>query len=491
MANCDGTGGCCGGPATRGLTQRPYTYVKTVQGVCRQCRRVVNARVVIEDGRVWQERLCPEHGPARALIADDAAWYLQVMKRPVVPREPLVRATEQKLGCPLDCGLCRFHASRCNLPVFSVTNACNLDCPICFTYNRRDRIWHMPLEELDRLLDRVIESSGELDLINITGGEPTLHPRILELIDRARSRPEIGRVTMNSNGIKIASDPAFCQELARLGVYVILSLDTFVPERSMKIHGRDLVQIKQRALANLERFDIGTTILNVMIRHENEDEIGRILDLAAGKSFIRSVTIQTMTYTGQGGKSFPRDLHMTVDGAQRAIEMATAGRIRAADFHPMPSAHPLCYGISYFFREGGRLVPFRSLFSEEEVRRLMGPHYLIHPGDAFNELLNDAIHRLWAEGGDPSILALLKQIIKKIFPADRTLTPFERQRVAQEHVLTCYVHAHMDEDNFDLARVSTCPDLVPDVSGTLTPACSYNVFYRMRDGRFWEPDGDS
>ena len=56
---------------------------------------------------------------------------------------------------------------------------------------------------------------------------------------------------------------------------------------------------------------------------------------------------------------------------------------------------------------------------------------------------------------------------------------------AEEHILTVYIHAHMDEDNFDTGRVSTCPDLVPDPQGTFVPACAYNVFYRMKDERFW------
>jgi uncharacterized radical SAM superfamily Fe-S cluster-containing enzyme len=256
----------------------------------------------------------------------------------------------------------------------------------------------------------------------------------------------------------------------------------------MRIHGCDLVQTKLAALENLDRAGVGTTLLNVMIRGVNDDEIGRVLELARQKSCVRSVTVQTMTFTGQGGGHFPRGEHMTIDGAQRAIERTTEGRIRFDDFHPMPAAHPLCYGIAYFFRSDGRLVPFRRLFSEEQMRRLLGSNYLIRPGDEFNELLDDAIHRLWAEDAGAPELKVLKEIVKKVFPPGRALSPFERQRLAERHVLTCYVHAHMDEDNFDLSRVSTCPDLVPDASGALIPACSYNVFYRQRDERFWVPD---
>ena len=95
-------------------------------------------------------------------------------------------------GCPWDCGPCGLHANACHLPVFSITNVCNMNCPICFTYNRPEVPYFMSREELRQLVDRVVERAGPLDLINITGGEPTLHPQILDMVDECR-RPEIGR----------------------------------------------------------------------------------------------------------------------------------------------------------------------------------------------------------------------------------------------------------------------------------------------------------
>ena len=328
---------------------KPYTYLKTVQGVCRECKKIVNARIIIQDGRVYQERMCTEHGKSRALIAEDASWYLEVMKSPIEPREPLLRSKSHERGCPHDCGICTFHASRCNLPVFSITNACNLDCPICFTYNRKDKIWHMPLDEVDKVLDYVIECSGTLDLINITGGEPTMHPQLFELLEKATSRQEIGRVTMNTNGLLLAKNEDLCKELSRLGVYVILSLDTFDRERSVKIHGRDIVDIKKKAIDNLAKYDIGTTLLNVMIRDVNEDEIGAILDLAATKDNIRSVTIQTMTYTGFGGKDFPSNGTHDSRWSDQSHRKVNRWTIRTVGFSSTTSGSPTMLFRVIFF----------------------------------------------------------------------------------------------------------------------------------------------
>ena len=233
--------------------------------MCRECRALVPARVIEEAGAVYQERLCPKCGTNRARIADGVEWYLNRTATTVRCKPARLPGSEVRKGCPHDCGPCAFHANACHLPVFSVTNACNLDCPICFTYNRPDRKYFMSREELRSLLDKLIARAGPFDLMNITGGEPTLHPQIVELLKECR-RPEIGRVTMNSNGLRLATDEDLCRALADLGIYVILSFDTFRGDRALKIYGRDVVDLKHRALENLQRFGIGTTLLNVMIR---------------------------------------------------------------------------------------------------------------------------------------------------------------------------------------------------------------------------------
>ena len=154
-----------------------------------------------------------------------------------------------------------------------------MQCPICFTYNRPDRKYFMSRDEMRRLLDGLLERTDPLDLVNITGGEPTCHPQLLDLLAEAQ-RAEIGRITVNSNGLRLAEDEELCRRLADLGVYVILSLHTLDPARSRTIHGRNVTSQKLKALENLQRFGIGTTLLNVMIRGLNEDDFGGILSLA-------------------------------------------------------------------------------------------------------------------------------------------------------------------------------------------------------------------
>jgi 7,8-dihydro-6-hydroxymethylpterin dimethyltransferase len=463
---------------------RPYTYLGTVQGMCRECGTLVPARVLEEDGAVYQERLCPKCGSARARLADNVSWYLTRSATTVHCKPSLLPGTAVTRGCPHDCGPCVAHANACHLPVFSITNACNMDCPICFTYNRADQKYFMSRAELRDLLDRLLARVGPLDLINITGGEPTSHPDILDLLHECK-RPEMGRITMNSNGLRLASDEGLCQALAELGVYVVLSFDTFQPERALKIHGRDVTKQKQQALENLQRFGIGTTLLNVMIRGLNDDEIGEIIHLAKTYPVVRSVTVQTMTFTGNGGKHFQPRETMPLDGAAKAIERGTKGEMRESDFFPHSSAHPLCYSIAYYLKDGERLRSLTDFFSIEELRGMLAQGYLLQPGEKGQELFRQAVDRLWAEGDPGNHLPAVRRLVDRMYPTGKSLSASERQLAAEENLLAIYLHSHMDEDTLDLARLAVCPDQVPDPEGRLIPACAYNLFYRQRDPRFW------
>lgn len=470
-------------PRPRSL--RPYTYLGTVRGMCRQCQSLVPARIIEVEGAVFQERLCPRCGAARVRIADRLAWYLDRVATPVVCAPTPRPGLPVRQGCPYDCGPCQQHANTCHLPVFSITNACNMGCPICFTYNRPDRRYDMSRSELGLLLDRLLERTGPLDLVNLTGGEPTLHPDLPAMVAECR-RPGIGRVTVNSNGLRLAQDLDLCRALADLGAYVVLSFHTLRAEVSRVIHGREVVDAKLRALENLQRFGIGTTLLNVMVRGLNETEIGDLLQLARTHSVVRSITVQTMTYTGRGGRDFAPREPMTLDGAARAFEVATGGEFREDHFIAHAGAHPLCYSVAYYLNTADRYRSLTDLLRPAELRALLGRSYLLRADQGAQAVFRDAIDRLWAEQQeDPTLLAALRDLINRLYPPGRPLDCAERQALAEERLLAVYLHAHMDEDTLDLGRLAVCPDQVPDAEGRLIPACAYNLFYRHKDPRFW------
>ena len=100
------------------------------------------------------------------------------------------------------------------------------------------------------------------------------------------------------------------------------------------------------------------------------------------------------------------------------------------------------------------------------------------------EFFRNAINDLYSQGRREE-LRVLRGMIERLYPAGKKVGVFERQKLAESSVRTVYIHTHMDEDNFDCSRAMMCPDLVPAEPGRLIPACTYNLFYRMKDERFY------
>jgi 7,8-dihydro-6-hydroxymethylpterin dimethyltransferase len=469
------------------LEEKEETYLTTVRGMCRACRAIVPARVFFKADGVYQQSLCPQCANAPALIASDREWYLTHVLKRMPDRSPIRGSTPARLGCPHDCGPCSWHATPCQLPIISITNQCNLRCPICFTYNRNQPEYHMPVQEMARTLDWIIESSGTVDLINVTGGEPTLHPYLQELLKCCR-RPEIGRITMNSNGIILAHDLDMCRMLADLGVYVILSFDTVNAQTSRRLCGADLVDIKKQAIDNLARAGVCMTLLYVMVRGVNESDSGSLVDMLCAHDRILGITIQTMTHTGQGGSAWPDRRHIPVDEAVAILCRHSGGRLQCSDFVSRPSAHPLCYLSSYMLKDNhGGLLPLARYLPREEIEKLTQDSYLPRP-DNQQEVFRRLIDECYARG-EKEHTQTFRRMMEQIYPPGKALSSFERQRTAEAFARTIYVHTHMDEDNFDCSRALQCPDMVSTEPGRFVPACTYNLFYRRHDPRFFEVSG--
>ena len=174
----------------------PYLFYDSAVSVCSTCLMRVEAKILIQDERVYLEKWCPEHGRERVLIADDAAYYRAARETWIKPPElPRHFATPQRHGCPYDCGLCPEHMQHACLSLIELTDHCNLRCPICYADSGPHRPGYRDLATIERMLDAVVKTEGEPDVVQLSGGEPTLHPQFFEVLDAARRRPKIGRAS--------------------------------------------------------------------------------------------------------------------------------------------------------------------------------------------------------------------------------------------------------------------------------------------------------
>ena len=454
---------------------------KHTTSTCPSCLALLQAEVVIRRGNVYFKKNCRRCGPSEALVSEDAQYYVRAYTFARAGTEPLKFAAEVKHGCPTDCGTCSDHEQHTCLPIVEVTDHCNLECPICIVNNQYSN--HIELAAFQRIVDQMVEREGQLESLALSGGEPTSHPGILKLLEIA-TRPEIGRVVLITNGLRLGRDRKFAEAVKATGAYVGLQLDGFTADTHEKIRGRDLSKDKQAALRMLEELNIPTQIIFVATRGVNEHQIGQAVELLMEKDFVLSLNFQPAAYTGFGGGAFKHDPmdRLTIPGVIQRIEEQTGGKLKVSDFSPLPCSHPQCVSLTYLLKlnDGsympfGRFVDFQRNGSLLKSSATLGASPEIH--DALEEVIHDVFARQDELERGPDILKALRRALDVMFP-DRKLTNKESVLIGEQQAKSIFLHHYMDRHDFDLERLRKCCHHYPQVDGRVMPACGFNMFHR-------------
>src|SRR3954449_1946367 len=168
---------------------RPYVFWGQTTSLCETCLTLVPAKIQIRDNQVWYEKRCEQHGTHSTLISTDAAYW-RLCKDYIKPGDrPLNWQSHTEFGCPYDCGLCPDHEQHSCLALVEITDQCNLTCPVCYSDSSPRRPTHRSLEHVEFMLDRLVRNEGEPDVVQISGGEPTIHPEFFAVLDLAKRKP--------------------------------------------------------------------------------------------------------------------------------------------------------------------------------------------------------------------------------------------------------------------------------------------------------------
>ena len=463
--------------------------LRQTTSLCTTCKQGIPATIVDVGERIVMRKHCATHGHEEILLSSDAAWYHRNQTFAATLKAPATVRKQVEAGCPFDCGACTSHQQSVYLPVIPITSACNLDCPICYTINKNDGAFHMGLDEFREILAVIRRNDPAMKIINLTGGEPTRHPRLREIV-AACHEAGIHRVTISTHGLSFIHDESLLADLAALRARIVLSFNSFDEETNKRMIGANVYKAKMRVLEQLARHDVDTTLIPVLALGVNDHEIGDLIKLALDNAFIRSLEIHTMTFTGQGGTGFDNRARITVPDVLKRIEAATAGRIVVDDFVPSPCAHPMCYQTCYLLQtEALGFIPFARFMSVGDIRTLLTDNLYMEPGNRMETVLHGVISALWASeeptAVSDEVLKTLKRLLHRIFPA-KGLSYAEQQILTERAAKTVYIHSHMDEANFDTERIRQCCVGVPSADGGNIPTCSYNILYRERDARFSE-----
>ena len=406
----------------------PYIFHGQTTSLCETCLEPVPAKVIIEDdARVYYLKRCRDHGVQKTLISDDLDYWRQ-QKLWIKPGDrPLIAQTRTEAGCPFDCGLCPDHEQHSCLAIIEINQACNLACPVCFADATDVHGSHRPLAEIERMLDALVESEGEPDLVQLSGGEPTIHPDFFAILDAVKARP-VRHVMINTNGVRIAQDPAFVARLAsyapRLEVY--LQFDSLNDEALLDLRGAKLARIRQQALEALERVGLATTLVAVVKRGVNDGEVAEIVAHALTWSCVRGVTFQPVQDAGRN-LGFEADTNRVLL-TQIRREVAKAGVFGLDDMIPLP-CNPDQICIGYGLRQGQKVTPITSLLPREMI--LSGPNTISYEAyPALRKGILDLLSLATAQANTEEKLAgVLCCLPNAMVPADLEL----RQQLPRRH----------------------------------------------------------
>ena len=472
---------------------RDHVFLGTTQSLCPTCLRLVPAKIISRQGRVYFRKRCPEHGVREDFVCSDVSQYDR-MEFSLEGKVPPRMGVDPDRGCPFDCGLCTDHEQHTCVGLVELTSACNLSCPMCYAASGPGGR-HLSYADCQRAIDRLVEVEERPEVLQLSGGEPTIHPEFSRVLDYACRQP-IDMVMINTNGLRLAHDRSLVAELAerrhRLEVY--MQFDGFREETSRALRGEPLVETKLAAIDALGKAGVRVILVCTLQAGVNDDEIGQIVRFGIERPWITGISFQPATYSGRHVLPETLERRITFPDVVRAVAEQTDGLFALDDFLPLPCAHPNCHSLSYAYRTGSTVVPvsrfidarnhldllangitFTRARTRELIERYLGRIGCCSGGSCHvkeDGLPSPSPQTLTAREGHPPVAPTTASLANEFF--SRALA----EQLSPADVFRITITSFLDAYNFDVRRLMKCciHHVLP--SGHVIPFCAYNVLYR-------------
>ena len=460
-----------------------YAYLGLTKSLCPSCMKLVDAKIISRNSRVYFLKECVDCGPREDFVCSDVRYYDR-LQYSVPGKIPQQRFAPVKDGCPYDCGLCEKHEQHTCVALVELTDSCNLSCPMCFASSLPGN-QHRSLEEIQRAIDRIVEAEGQPEVVQLSGGEPTIHPDFMEVVRYAAKQP-IDYLMVNTNGLRLAKDRELLQQLSefRERLEIFLQFDGFDDQHYQALRGEALLDQKLRAVELLGEYNLNITLAVTLQGGVNEDQISPIVEFAKQNRHITAINFQPATYSGRF--TLPEDLEkrVTFPDVIKSIAQGSKGEMCEQDFMPLPCAHPNCHSLTVAYRHAEQLIPISRFFDVESN------YDLLANGIAFTrkksrQLITQYLSRLSrtgcaAECEDAEAIASDTKPVDANFQhiADEFYAKAMKQELGARDLLRITITSFLDVFNFDLRRLMKCCTHHVLPSGHIIPFCAYNVLYR-------------
>jgi uncharacterized radical SAM superfamily Fe-S cluster-containing enzyme len=410
------------------LTTHDYTILKSVRAVCPRCfvddpdfdpefpTDICDGHLVSKNDQVYLRRFCRRgHGEVWSLYEESAAlWqYLQQWR---VPTKKINADTAEIFPVPMgyEYGLGPAHLQHSCVYLLDITTQCNLSCPACFTSSSPAASHFLSLDSIVHAVKVAIEKEeGHLDVVMLSGGEPTVHPQFREILEALAPLP-ITRILINTNGLRIANEDSFVDFLSsfRSRAEVYLQYDGQRVSTHEILRGRDLTDIKARAIQRLSQARLFTTLV-MTVTPDNADLIGEVFDTALATPYVGGAMFQPLFASGRAPQLDPMR-RVTTTGVLQRLEEQSQHAVKAKDLIALPCSHPDCCSIGYFIKgKDGRFIGLASILGEDLLKQNLTT---LGNSIAFSESLSSvraALTGIMSESmtmSRPELLGALKQL---------------------------------------------------------------------------------
>lgn len=446
---------------------RPYIFYGHTQSLCETCLAVVPTKIIFQNEKVYYQKRCAEHGVQKTLVSTDIEYFKRCKEYLKPGDMPSQFQTAINQGCPHDCGLCPDHEQHSCLALFEIIDECNMRCPVCFANSAPGLGNPRTMEQIELMLQTLLASEQQPDLVQVSGGEPTLHPQLMPILRRLKASP-IRHLMLNTNGIRIARDPQLVEELASLkpGFEVYLQFDSLKVNALQNIRGQDMRNIRRQALEKLEQYNISTTLVCVVRKGVNDEEIGEIIQFAQQWQCVRGITFQPVQDAGRNEDAKPANRMTLSEIRTRIIEADNP--FGDADMIPLP-CHPENISIGYGIRMDKQIIPVTGLLPREEL--LKGVDNTITFEKSVG--LKEAFFKLF------SLDACSEQTTEKLETLLCCLPRIQSKGgLTYDNVFRIVIMSFMDKYDFDLGSIKrSCTHFV-EPNGKIYPFDTWNLFYR-------------
>jgi uncharacterized radical SAM superfamily Fe-S cluster-containing enzyme len=431
---------------------------------------LVNAKIVYNERGVYLLKNCPQCGEHREILEHDSRYHLS-KEQYNKPGTGSSVQTQFKDGCPYDCGLCPAHDQHTCIGLIEIVSRCNLDCAMCFARSSGGQ--DLSLAHIAKMMDFYLQAeNGSVEILQISGGEPTLHADILEIIQMAKDKG-IKYVMLNTNGIRLAEDEAFVRALAGFkgGFEVYLQFDGLDDRVYEKLRHKKLAETKQRALTNCTKYGVPVTLVCTVVEKVNDHLVGEVLAYGMNTRCVRGVNFQPLGYYGNTVPTLER---ITLSGVLKAIETQTQQMIRMDDFIPLP-CNVERVAITYLFRDQGGFVPITRDKDLSPFKNLIGNTFFFTIENTLQSFKETST--IFNRGDCCDLITDIKKFLPRNFILQSSQ---EKMKFVDENTFRISVSSFVDAYNFDMKSMQKeCVHiLTPDLKRI--PFSAYNMIHRAK-----------